>query len=201
MKNSLYNPYITEPIHHVTSQVAGICYHLPNADFARPEKMILNDDNIISLHNHLATEAALMIIPLCDRQLKEWMNQPARYLPLQDSRVRIGINYHSLLLYRERLLELINTYAFWLFDFAPPGAEWHLVESFPFSAIVLSETFFNDNYRKFSFPFLIESLREKGAEIFVRGYDPTLSAEQLSAVNISGWQLQRLSGDLIPFTL
>lgn len=201
MKNSGYNPYITEPIHHVTSQVAGICYHLPNSDCTQPTKRILNDDNIISLHNHLATEEALIIIPLCDAQLKEWIQHPERYLHLQDARVRIGINYRNLRAHQEKLLELINAYRFWLFDFAPPGADWHLVESFPFSAVVLSYSFFNDNYRKFTFPFFLESLKGKGAEIIVRGYEPTLSAEQLAALNISGWQLQRASGDLIPFTL
>ncbi|MBW1251169.1 hypothetical protein QM637_09035 [Pantoea allii] len=201
MKNSLYNPYITEPIHHVTSQVAGICYHLPNSDYPQPAQWILNDDNIISLHNHLATEAALIIIPLCDSQLEEWIYHPERYLHLQDARVRIGINYRNLKTHQEKLLELTNAYRFWLFDFAPPGADCHLVESFPFSAIVLSHTFFNDNYRKFTFPFFIESLRGKGARIIVRGYEPTLTAEQLAALNICGWQLQRASGDLIPFTL
>ncbi|SUB18854.1 Uncharacterised protein [Pantoea agglomerans] len=79
----------------------------------------------------------------------------------KNARVRIGINYSSLAAHSTSLLELTKKFDFWLYDFAPPGADWRLLESFPFSGIVLTESFFNDNYEKFTFPFFMATFREK----------------------------------------
>ncbi|MDQ1212623.1 hypothetical protein [Pantoea anthophila] len=197
MKNSLYNPYVTEPIHHVTRNVTGICYSVPYLQQNQDSRNILNTNNIISLHNQIATEAALMIIPVEDFRLQGMIAVPDAYSHLQNGRIRIGINYTSLAAHHASLLELTEKFDFWLYDFAPPGADWRLLESFPFSGIVLTEAFFNDNYEKFTFPFFMATFREKGAEVIVRSHTPPLSAEQFAEINISGWQQQRSDGDLI----
>ncbi|WP_312760351.1 hypothetical protein [Pantoea brenneri] len=197
MKNSLYNPYVTEPIHHVERHVAGICYSVPYLQPNQDSSNILNSHNIISLHNHIATEAALMVIPVGDIRLQGMIAVPDAYLHLQDARVRVGINYRSLVTHGAALLELAKKFSFWLYDFAPPGADWRLMESFPFSGIVLSESFFNDNYQKFTFPYFMAAFREKGAEVIVRSESPCLTAEQFAEINISGWQQQRSDGELI----
>ncbi|MBS6033177.1 MAG: hypothetical protein KIB40_08485 [Pantoea sp.] len=197
MKNSLYNPYVTEPIHHVGRHVAGICYSVPYLQHHQDSSNILNSHNIISLHNQIATEAALMVIPVEDIRLQGMIAVPDAYLHLQDARVRVGINYPSLVRHGAALLELAEKFSFWLYDFAPPGADWRLMESFPFSGIVLSEPFFNDNYQKFTFPYFMAAFRAKGAEVIVRSQSPCLTAEQFAEINISGWQQQRSDGELI----
>jgi len=197
MKNSLYNPYVTEPIHHVERHVAGICYSVPYLQHHQDSSNILNSHNIISLHNQIATEAALMVIPVEDIRLQGMIAVPDAYLHLQDARVRVGINYPSLVRHGAALLELAEKFSFWLYDFAPPGADWRLMESFPFSGIVLSEPFFNDNYQKFTFPYFMAPFRAKGAEVIVRSQSPCLTTEQFAEINISGWQQQRSDGELI----
>lgn len=197
MKNSLYNPYVTEPIHHVKRNVTGICYSVPYLQQNQDIRNILNTNNIISLHNQIATQEALMIIPVEDIRLQGMIAVPDAYSHLQNARVRIGIRYSSLAAHAASLLELTEKFDFWLYDFAPPGADWRLLESFPFSAIVLSEAFFNDNHKKFTFPFFMAAFREKGAEVIVRSPAPPLTAEQFAELNISGWQQQRSDGDLI----
>lgn len=197
MKNSLYNPYVTEPIHHVERNVTGICYSVPYLQQNQDSGIILNTNNIISLHNQIATEAALMIVPVEDIRLRGMIAIPDAYTHLQNERIRIGINYSSLAAHSASLLELTKKFDFWLYDFAPPGADWRLLESFPFSGIVLTESFFNDNYEKFTFPFFMATFREKGAEVIVRSHTPPLTAEQFAEINISGWQQQRSDGDLI----
>jgi len=197
MKNSLYNPYVTEPIHHVEHNVAGICYSVPYLQQIKDSSNILNTHNIISLHNQIATQAALMIIPVEDIRLQGMIAVPDAYSHLQDARVRIGINYSGLAAHYASLLELTDKFNFWLYDFAPPGADWQLMESFPFSGIVLNDAFFNDNHEKFTFPFFMARFREKGAEVIVRSHSPALTAEQFAGINITGWQHQRSDGDLI----
>ena len=143
MRNSLYNPYVTEPIHHVRRNVSGICYSVPYLQQNQEIGNTLNTNNIISLHNQIATEAALMIIPIDDMRLRGMIAVPDAYSHLQNGRIRIGINYSSLAAHYAPLLELTKKFDFWLYDFAPPGADWRLLESFPFSGIVLIEEFFN----------------------------------------------------------
>ena len=197
MKNSLYNPYVTEPIHHVKRNVTGICYSVPYLEQNQDRGNILNTNNIVSLHNKIASEEALMIVPVGDIRLQEMIAIPDAYAHLQNERVRIGINYSSLAANSASLLELTTKFDFGLYDFAPPGADWRLLESFPFSGIVLTESFFSDNYEKFTFPFFMATFREKGAEVIVRCHTPPLTAEQFTEINISGWQQQRSDGDLI----
>ncbi|MGD9426778.1 hypothetical protein ACLHDD_17045 [Pantoea sp. NSTU24] len=197
MRNSLYNPYVTEPIHHVKRNVTGICYSVPYLQHNQDSRNILNTSNIISLHNQIATEAALMIIPVDDFRLRGIIAVPDAWSHLQNPRVRIGINYSSLVAHSASLLELTDEFDFWLYDFAPPGADWRLLESFPFSGIVLTEAFFKDNYEKFTFPFFMATFRDKGADVIVRSQTPPLTAEQFTEINISGWQQQRSDGDLI----
>lgn len=96
MKNSLYNPYVTEPIHHVKRNVTGICYSVPYLEQNQDRGNILNTNNIVSLHNKIASEEALMIVPVGDIRLQEMIAIPDAYAHLQNERVRIGINYSSL---------------------------------------------------------------------------------------------------------
>lgn len=200
MENSLYNPYVTEQIHHVNSNVAGICYSVPYLHSTRSTQdnpNIFNTRNIISLHNQLANEATLMIIPFEEIRLQGMIKVPQAYSHLKNSRVRLGINYSSLKAHYAALLELSNDFSFWLYDFAPPGADWRVMDSFPLSGIVLNESFFNENYQKFTFPFFMASFRERDAEVIVRSHEPRLSADQLAALNMSGWQQQRSEGELL----
>ena len=106
MKNSLYNPYVTEPIHHVERNVTGICYSVPYLQQNQDSGNILNTNNIISLHNQIATEAALMIVPVEDIRLRGMIAIPDAYKHLQNERIRIGINYSSLAAHSTSLLEL-----------------------------------------------------------------------------------------------
>lgn len=197
MENSLYNTCVTESVHHVNSNAFGICYRVPYLHPSQENSNIVNTCNIISLHNKLATEAELMIIPFEEIRLQGMITAPDAYSHLQNHRVRIGISYTSLKTHSAALIKLKDKFFFWLYDFAPPGADWRVVDAFPLSGIVLSENFFNDNYQKFTFPFFMAPFREKGAEVIVRSHEARLTAEQFAALNISGWQQQRSEGQLL----
>ena len=138
-----------------------------------------------------------MIIPVAVKQLKQIIAAPNQYLFWQHSRVRLAINYDALKECRLALPEITNVFRFWLLDFAPPGADWRLIESFPFSGIVLSEDFFNANYQKFTFPFLLSSFAEREIKVIVRSAQPAPPAEVMTALNISGWQQQQCEGSLV----
>lgn len=195
MENSLYNPYVTENILSPAGTLLGFCYSKPYLlDDAEETN---NNDDIVAWKNHCANEAALMIIPVARKQLKQIIAAPDQYLCWQHSRVRLAINYDALKECRLALSEITNVFQFWMLDFAPPGADWRLIESFPFSGIVLSEDFFNANYQKFTFPFLLSSFAEREIKVIVRSAQPAPPAEVMKALNISGWQQQRRAGSLI----
>jgi len=195
MENSLYNPYVTEKIFDPAGTLLGFCYSKPylldDADETN------NNDDIVSWKNHCANEAALMIIPIAVKQLKQIIAAPEQYLCWRHARVRLAINYDALKECQLALPAITDIFQFWMLDFAPPGADWRLIESFPFSGIVLSEDFFNANYQKFTFPFLLSSFAEREIKVIVRSSQPTPPAEVMKALNISGWQQQRCPGSLI----
>lgn len=194
MENSLYNPYVTENILCPAGTLLGFCYSKPY--LLDDVEGINNNTDIVAWTNHSANEAALMIIPVTVKQLKQIIAAPEQYRFWQNSRIRLAINYDALKECRLALPEITNIFHFWLLDFAPPGADWRLIDSFPFSGIVLSEDFFNANYQKFTFPFLLSSFAEREIKVIVRSAQPAPPAEVMKALNISGWQQQRCAGSL-----
>ena len=195
MENSLYNPYVTENILRPAGTLLGFCYSKPY--LLDDVEEINNNADIVTWANHSANEAALMIIPASLKQLKQIIAAPDQFPFWQDRHIRLAISYDAFKECRLALAEITNVFRFWLLDFAPPGADWQLIASFPFSGVVLSEDFFNDNYQKFTFPFLLSSFAERGVKVIVRSAKPIPSAEVMTALNITGWQQQRRAGSLV----
>lgn len=186
MENSLYNPYVTENIYSPSGTLLGFYYSKP---YLRDDvEEINNNADIIAWINYYANEAALMIIPLNLQQVKQIIAAPEQYSFWQEAHVRLAINYAVFKECRLALLEITNVFSFWLLDFAPPGADWQLIEAFPFSGIMLNEDFFNTNYQKFTFPFLLSSFAERDIKVIVRSTQPAPPAGVMTALNISGWQ-------------
>lgn len=192
METSLYSPYVTEHILCPAGTLLGFCYS--NSYHLDEVEEINNIDEIVAWTNYHANEADLMIIPVRLERLKQIIAAPESYSFWQHSRVRLAINYETLKECRLALREITNVFSFWLLDFAPPGADWRVIEAFPFSGITLNETFFNANYQKFTFPFLLSSFAERGIKVIVRSTQPAPPAEVMSALNISGWQPCRAGG-------
>ena len=196
MKNSTYNPYVTERIHRFDNTLCGVCYSAPFMHCEQDADTLLNGHNIIALHNQLPDTPELIIIPLAGNSLMEFLRAPENYPMLQAAHVRLAIDYAGLLQGGAPLLAVAHHFSFWLCDLAPPGTEWKKIVAFPFSGVVLSGGFFNDNYLKFSFPFLIESLREREADVILRTAQLTLNSEHYQRLQLSGWQQQRTPGTL-----
>lgn len=194
MENSLYNPYVTEEILCPAGTLLGFCYSKPYLLDTVEE--INNSADIVAWTNYPANEAALMIIPLGLQQIKQIIATPEQYPFWQRSHVRLAINYETFKECRLAIAELTNVFSFWLLDFAPPGADWRLIESFPFTGIVLNEAFFNANYQKFTFPFLLSSFAERGIKVIVRSTQPAPPCEVMKALNIAGWQQHCRPGTL-----
>ncbi|MEZ3500040.1 hypothetical protein HP564_10925 [Pantoea sp. KPR_PJ] len=134
-----------------------------------------------------------MIIPLQRQQIKQIIAAPDQYPFWQRSQVRLAINYEIFKECRHALAELTNRFSFWLDDFAPPGADWRLIDAFPFTGIVLNEDFFKANYQKFTFPFLLSSFAEKEIKVIVRSRQPAPPGDVMKALNIAGWQQPHVS--------
>lgn len=196
MENSSYNPYVTERIHRFDGALTGVCYSAPFMHFEQENTAILNGRNIISLHNQLPDTPELIIISLTGNNLVRFLQDPEIYSSLQDGNVQLAINYADLVQQDSALRRAAERFSFWLYDLAPPGTCWKNIASFPFSGIALTEEFFNDNYLKFSFPFLLESCREREVEVILRTQQLTLPAERYAQLNLSGWQEQRTSSTL-----
>jgi len=194
MENSLYNPYVTEEILCPAGTPLGFCYSKPYLLDTVEE--INNSADIVAWTNYHANEAALMIIPLSLQQIKQIIATPEQYPFWQQSHVRLAINYEIFKECRLALAEITDVFSFWLLDFAPPGADWRLIESFPFTGIALNEAFFNANYQKFTFPFLLSTFAEREIKVIVRSTQPAPPAEVMKALHIAGWQQQGRAGSL-----
>ncbi|WP_371242916.1 hypothetical protein [Pantoea sp. KPR_PJ] len=191
MENSLYNPYVTEKIFCPAGSLLGFCYSKPHRPDTTEE--INNKADIVAWTNYYANEAALIIIPLQRQQIKQIIAAPDQYPFWQRSQVRLAINYEIFKECRHALAELTNRFSFWLDDFAPPGADWRLIDAFPFTGIVLNEDFFKANYQKFTFPFLLSSFAEKEIKVIVRSRQPAPPGDVMKALNIAGWQQPHVS--------
>lgn len=196
MENSSYNPYVTERIHRFDGALAGVCYSAPFMHCEQENTAILNGRNIISLHNQLPDTPELIIIPLTGNNLMRFLQDPEIYSSLQDGNVQLAINYADLVQQDSALRRAAERFSFWLYDLAPPGTCWKNIAAFPFCGIALTNEFFHDNYLKFSFPFLLESCREREVEVILRTPQLTLPAEHYAQLNLSGWQEQRTSSTL-----
>ncbi len=196
MKNSTYNPYVTERIHRFDNTLYGVCYSAPFMYCKQEAENLLNGNNIIALHNQLPDAPELIVIPLAGNILTMFIQSPENYPMLQADNVRLAIDYQGLLQGGAPLLALAKHFLFWLCDVASPGTEWKKITAFPFSGVVLSEQFFNDNYQKFSFPFLMESLKEREADVILRTSQLSLSSDRYQQLQLNGWQQQRASGSI-----
>lgn len=196
MENRSYNPYVTERIRRFDGALTGVCYSAPFMHCEQESTTLLNGRNIISLHNQLPNSPELIIIPLTGNNLLRFIQAPESYSSLQNANVHLAINYTDLVQQDSALRKAAERFSFWLYDLAPPGTCWNNIASFPFSGIVLTEEFFNDNYLKFSFSFLLESCREREAEVILRAPQLTLPASRYTELNVSGWQEQRTSSML-----
>jgi len=196
MENSSYNPYVTERIRRFDGTLTGVCYSAPFMHCEQEGTVLLNGRNIISLHNQLLESPELIIIPLSGNNLLHFLQAPENYFGLQNENVHLAINYADLVQRDSALRQAAERFSFWLYDLATPGTCWQNIASFPFKGIVLTEEFFNDNYLKFSFPFLLASCREREAEVILRTPQLTLPAAQYAQLNLSGWQEQRTSSTL-----
>lgn len=197
MENSSYNPYVTERIRRFDGALTGVCYSAPFMHCEQESPALLNGCNIISLHNQLPDTPELIIIPLAGNILTRFLQAPENYSSLQSESVRLAINYAGLHQQDKALREAAQHFSFWLYDLAPPGTCWKNIASFPFSGIVLTDEFFNDNYLKFSFPFLLGSCREREAEVILRTPQLSLPLAKYEDLQLSGWQEQRTSSVLI----
>jgi hypothetical protein len=193
MENSAYNSYVTERIRRFDGTLAGVCYSAPFMHGEQENTTLLNGCNIISLHNQLPDIPELIIIPLAGNSLLHFLQAPENYSNLKNKPVHLAINYTDLVQWDSVLRQAAECFSFWLYDLAPPGTCWKNIASFPFHGIVLTEAFFNDNYLKFSFPFLLESCREREAEVILRTPQLILPAAHYADLNLSGWQEQRTS--------
>ncbi|WP_343552293.1 hypothetical protein [Pantoea sp.] len=196
MENRSYNPYVTERIRRFDGTLTGVCYSAPFMHCDQESTASLNGNNIISLHNQLPDAPELIIIPLTGNNLLRFLNSQENYSNLQADNVHLAINYADLVQRDSALRHAAERFSFWLYDLAPPGTCWNNIATFPFGGIVLTEEFFNDNYLKFSFSFLLESCREREAEVILRTQQLTLPAAQYAELNLSGWQEQRTSSRL-----
>ena len=197
MENSSYHPYVTERIRRFDGTLIGGCYLAPFMYFEQESTALLNGSNIVSNHNQLSDALELIIIPLMGNSLAHFLQAPENYSRLQIKNVRIAINYANLVMYGTALRKAAQHFSFWIYDLAPPGTCWENITSFPFSGIVLTDEFFNDNYLKFSFPFLLGSCREREAEVILRTQQLSLPMAKYEDLQISGWQEQRTSTRLI----
>ncbi len=196
MENSSYNPYVTERIRRFDGATLGVCYLAPFMHCRQESTALVNGSNIISLHNQLPDTPELIIIPLAGNMLARFLMAPENYSNLQTDNVRLAINYAGLLQGDSELRAVAEQFSFWLYDLAAPGTDWRNISEFPFSGMVLTDEFFHENYHKFTFPFLLESCREREAEVILRTQQLSLPLAQYAELNLSGWQQQRTSSML-----
>ncbi|QDY40704.1 hypothetical protein [Candidatus Pantoea soli] len=196
MENSLYPPYVTERIRRFDGSHCGVCYSAHFMHYEEEGNSLVNGRNIISPDNQLPVTDGLIIIPLAEAGLEAFLQGVEHYSEWQKENVRLAINYAVLRRGGAALREAARYFSFWLYDLAPPGMEWKNIVSFPLSGVVLTETFFNDNYLKFSFPFLLSSLREKEAEVILRTPQLLLPAETCTELQLTGWQEQHTGSTL-----
>lgn len=193
MENSSNHSNVTERIRRFDGTPIGACYAAPFMHCPQKSLTKLYGNNTISPYDRLSATPELIILPLTGNILMHFLQMPETYSDLQHENVRLAINYAALRQGGAALREAARHFSFWLYDLAPPGTCWKNIADFPFSGIVLTDDFFNDNYLKFSFPFLLQSCRETEAEVILRTSRLTLSADNYSELHLSGWQEQRTS--------
>lgn len=197
MENSSHYPYVTERIRRFDGALVGTCYLAPLIDGEQGGTTLLNGTNIITSQNQLPDTPELIIIPLAGNSLTRFLRTASDYSSQSKSNLRLAINYAGLQKEEAALREAAQHFSFWLCDLAPPGTSWKNIASFPFSGMVLTEDFFDDNYLKFSFPFLLESCREREAEVILRTRQLSLPMAKYEDLQLSGWQEQQTSTNLI----
>lgn len=196
MKKHSCNTYVTEPIRRFDGAAYGVCCPLLLMQQRQENSTTLNLHQWVSVPAQPINEASLIIIPLQKNELQQLLMAPDRYSYLQAPAVRLAINYAQLNAHFSDLQNLTSQFRFWLYEFAPPGADWSAIEAFPFCGIAFNENFFNDNYQKFSFPYLLESLHQRKVDLILRTTAPQLPVECYAALCIRGWQQQHNNHNL-----
>lgn len=191
MENNSYHPYVTERVCRFDGTPIGACYSASLMHCVPERDALLHEGEIITQYYQSADAAGLIMIPLAGNSVMSFLHDVDNYSSLQHENVRLAINYATLRQAGSALRAVASRFSFWLYDLAPPGTEWKNITDFPFSGIVLSDDFFRENYLKFSFPFLLASLRETQAEVILRTPQLQLPAEDYLHLQLSGWQTQR----------
>ncbi|WP_312242972.1 hypothetical protein [Pantoea sp.] len=192
MKNHSYNPHVTELIRSFDGIVYGICCRTPLMQHLQENRASLNLHQRVSTPEQPINETMLIIIPLQEAELHQLILAPEQYSWLQAPSVRLAINYALLQANFSALQDIASRFRFWLYDFAPPGANWSDIEAFPFYGIAFNEDFFNDNYQKFTFPYLLESFAQRNVDLILRTAAPQLSEACYKSLFIKGWQQRSL---------
>lgn len=190
MKNHSYNPSITEPIRRFDGSIYGVCRLTPLMLPRQENSTTLNLHQLVSTPNQPINETTLIIIPLQGTELQQLIMAPDRYSYLQAPSVRLAINYAHLLANFSALQKIASQFRFWLYDFAPPGANWSAIEAFPLCGIAFNEDFFNENYQKFTFPYFLESLQQRNLDLILRTGALQLPVEHYTSLYLTGWQQQ-----------
>lgn len=194
MENSSYPLYVTEHIRRFDNTPFGVCYPASVMHCDHPSPALLNEIDMIAQKNYPPEKAEIHVIPLAEYTLSTFLDTPNIYSSLQRKNVRLAINYAGMCKGGETLRALANDFSFWLYDLAAPGTNWQNISAFPFSGVVLDEAFFNDNYHKFSFPFLMETWQEREAEVILRTAALMFDPSRYAQLHLTGWQEQRASG-------
>lgn len=180
---------ITETITPFENILPGKCYpgYLEGCHCVSEAITITHE--LISFNNKQLNTTSAITLPMTRHSL-QWLNEIADEIAQASLPVNFAINYHQLNEERNRLHKLALTHSLWLYDFAEPGTDWDAVKNVPFAGVVINHPFFTDNYRKFSFPYLLQHFREQQAEVIIRCRELPLNVEECAALNLTGWQCQ-----------
>lgn len=193
MENILYPDCALEHVFRPDGTLFASCY----SPSQQTNKEYLPLENIILRHNTSDAANQLLIFPLATTdlvRLPEWLSAQQE---INLTNIRFAINYDQLNTHADWLQSVSNRLSFWLYDFAPPGSHWSKVESVPLSGVVFSEAFFRENYTLFTFPFLLERLRQEGKEVLVRAAELPLLPDDWPGLHLTGWQPQTGTEDLL----
>ncbi|WP_439214040.1 hypothetical protein [Duffyella gerundensis] len=145
--------------------------------------------DIMTQPHDAVSPAGIIILPV-NLQHLHWISAIASEMAAASLRVNFAVNYQHLHHQPQQLQQLVQAHSFWLYDFAERETDWDQIKAFPFTGVVINHAFFADNYRKFSFPYLLEHFRDQQAEVIIRSRELPLNQVDCAALNLTGWQQQ-----------
>ena len=140
--------------------------------------------DIMARPHRAVSQADVIILPV-NLQHLHWISAIASEMAAASLRVNFAVNYQH-----QQLQQLAQAHSLWLYDFAERETDWDQIKAFPFTGVVINHAFFADNYRKFSFPYLLEHFRDQQAEVIIRSRELPLNQVDCAALNLTGWQQQ-----------